>query len=106
LLLALEPLGLVFALCILSMGVITVVEGTVKTKAEVEDTQRLLEARENMRAEVRELAETLEVGWAPSFQEGEDPFFASEFAAVSAGDEPFSGLPETPDHEVSAGKLP
>jgi hypothetical protein len=67
---ALEPIGLVFALCVLSMGVIAVVEGTVTTKADFEDAQRRVESRENMRTEVRELVEALDDGRAPSFQEG------------------------------------
>ena len=56
----------------MSMGVITVVEITVPTRAEYEDAMRLAEARVNMGTEVREFSKTLDGGWAPSFQEGID----------------------------------
>lgn len=78
------------------MGIITVVEITVPTKAEYQDAMRLAEARANMGTEVRSLAKTLEYGWTPSFQESENIFFSDEVANLRYAWVPFPGLVDMP----------
>lgn len=89
----------------MSMGVITVVEETVPTQAEYEDALRIAEARANMRTEVRELAETLDDGWAPSFQEGEDIFFGDDAGDAGIDVDPFSGLVDLPEEPTKLGDV-
>lgn len=68
----------------MSMGVISVVEVTVPTRAEYEDAMRLAEARVNMGTEVRELAKPL----------GDD------VANLGVEIAPFSGLADMPQEGI------
>ena len=91
---AVEPIGLLFTLCILSMGVIKVVEVGVPTRADAEFERRREVQRSNMRQEVRDLAETFEVGWVPSLHEDAD-IFAADFEGLDVAADPLKELTET-----------
>ena len=72
----LEPFLILAGLGILSTGMVKVVETRVPTAASRVDSVRLERAQEQARAEVRELAASLESDWVPTV--GDDDLFDEE----------------------------
>ena len=85
------PIAVVLALGMLSMGVVRVVEvATPKPAVRPVSVASDSPAREQMRDDVRELAQTLDSGWAPEFEDGEEVFFVEDFAGLAAVGDPLA----------------